>query len=256
MIQINFKEIFEYFDSIFLSYSQYKQRYMKKWKKWMIKEYFIEILVISVLNSKMIIIPFLFCILSNEKEINITDALIGDWRISHLTIDQNSFYSELPDRYKLFIEATGDDFIGNLSLFDESNQAPPYKIKFTKNGDLDYSILYSINGSEFEEFIPHLAMKTGVDNLIQAFGHINSTVRYSLHYFSSSQIEITLYNTESNEIFFYHLSKILPPKNPPITTLQIFLPMLPIFIMMYNRGKAQQEQQKKKIRITRSNKKE
>lgn len=196
----------------------------------------------------MIFVPFLFLILSSEKEINITEYFIGKWEMDHSKLDQNALDSDLPDRYQLNISASGEDFIGNLSSSDKSNQIPTTQIKIAKTGDLQYSLLVSKDQSDFKEFIPPLTIIKGVDNLIQAFGHINSTVSFSFHFYSYSQIEITLYNTEDNSVSFYRLDKELPPTKPPITTFQLFLPMLPVLIMMYNKSKSERAQPKKIVR--------
>lgn len=203
-------------------------------------------------------IPFFIIISSSLKEVNITETFIGKWKSFHLIIDQNSLYYALPDKYQLNIEASGDDFIGNLTNDDKSNQESIAQIKIVKNSDLVYSLLVSKDNSEFKEFISSLKITTGVDYLVQAFGHINSTTSFSLSFFSQSIFEVTLYNTNNDLITLYQLEKDLPPRKPPITTLQIFLPMLPIFIMMYNRAKSQ-NQPRKDVRISKpqnSNKKE
>ena len=203
---------------------------------------------LGVGNNIMFFITFFLAILSNEKEINITEYFIGEWHVLHTLLDGNAVHVKTPDRYLFNVVASGDDFIGTLSG-EEKTEFQPTQVKIIKKEDLVYSILISDGQDNFKELCPPLTFTKGVDDLIQAFGHIDSRVTFSVHFITNFEIEITLHNNEDGSISFYHLGKPLPPTKPPISGLQLLLPLIPIFIMMYNREKSRQEQIQNKKRL-------
>lgn len=140
------------------------------------------------------------------------ELMFGNWTIQSYDLESNENIGKYNVHFKP--HPTQDALIGNLTQLSASDEPIFYQLILRFNGtDRDTFKAYYIEDGE-EIHITDVALQFSEIPLHNAFGQILGTnLTYSLNMFSFLNIEITTYDTNTNEITVYKMTK--PDPMPP-----------------------------------------
>lgn len=209
--------------------------------------------VMALFKLKMLNLYFIsfFTCLSQSAELNITDLVIGKWFIRYYQHTGHEMDRLDPRIFKLRVEVVDDYFVGNIISNEKPQTFSFNKIILNKtifsnqDGKNEYRISasYSTDSSdEYKQLFEPLPIKEDVDDLVQLFGLLDSQKSFSFNYLSRGYAEVTIYDRTHNTIEYLTFQQDYPSKDGKKMMLHVLLPLVPVFIMMYNQSKAKNEE--------------
>jgi hypothetical protein len=192
---------------------------------------------IQPLVGQMFAFVALFSSLSRST-LNLTSALIGKWEISTLPLEQDGSLGEATNFSTQLTSTPESSVTGEIIGEDADGVATPqYRLSFTPNSPVSFTVRFGPAGEGAPEELEEVAtveFQVGVDDLITATGTSADGSLFSVNVLSSTAIEVTLFNAESQVTTIFRCGKEVPAQKQSLW--MSLMPMLPMLLMMFFRG--------------------
>ena len=167
------------------------------------------------------------------------EFMMGKWTINSFDLTNN----ETSTNYSMILmpHMHEDALIGNISwTVDEESYFYELSLRFSGLNRDRFTAFYIQDGHE--KLLANVQFTYGDDFRLVSYGKIvNTNITYSINMFTEKSMEITTFDTETNDFMLYRLSK--PDLRPPPNPIKKYFYAIMVIAYIYFRNKDQQERE-------------